>query len=121
MEIIGTNAINASSGNVANAIATATLPGVVGRTTFLSGFSVVGSGVTTAAAPVLITITGLIGGTLTYVLCPVAGVFLQNLLIDRNFRPGIPASAPNTAIVITCPALGAGNTNNVANLQGYQV
>src|SRR6266404_5931282 len=101
MEIIGTNAIAASSGNVANAIATATLPGVVGKTTYLSGFSVAGSGVTTAAAPVLITITGLIGGiTLTYPLCPVAGVLLQNLLIDRNFRPGIPASAPNTAIVI---------------------
>jgi len=121
METVGTNVITASSGNVAAAVAAATLPGVGGKTTCISGFSVVGCGAT-AASVVLVTITGLIGGvTLTYPLAVLVGASLQNMLIDRNFRPAIPASAPNTAIVVSCPSLGAGNTNNVVNVQGYQV
>ena len=37
------------------------------------------------------------------------------------FNPPLPASAVNTAIVLTLPALGLGNTNAAAVAHGYSV
>ena len=109
-----------SSGNVAAATATATLAAVAGKTTYITGFSITGAGAT-AASVVNPTITGLLGGTQTYTLAVTAGATLANTPLNVFFDPAIPASAVNTAIVVSCPSLGAGNTNNTVNAWGYQL
>ena len=62
---IGGTAVAASSGDVANASAVATLaaPGA-GLTNYVTGFTITFSGAT-AASVVLATLTGLLGGTLS--------------------------------------------------------
>lgn len=112
--------ITASSGNVAAAIATATLPAVAGKTTYISGLAITGAGAT-AASVVSPTVTGLAGGTMTFTLPVVAGATLGNNPIIIDFDPDMPSSAVNTAIVLTCPSLGAGNTNSTVSLWGYQI
>jgi hypothetical protein len=110
--------VTAGSGNVANASAAATIPAVVGKTAYISGFTISGAGAT-AAAVVNPTVAGIISGTKTYTYCAVAGATLFNPVLDIQFCPPIPASAVNTAITVTCPALGAGNTNNTVNAYGF--
>jgi hypothetical protein len=111
-------AVTAASGNVANASGVATIPAVAAKTAYISGFTISGSGAT-AAAVVNPTVAGVISGTKTYTYAAVAGVALINPVLDIQFCPPIPASAVNTAITVTCPALGAGNTNNTVNAYGF--
>lgn len=116
----GAVAVTGDSGNQANAIATATLPGSAGVTTWLTGFEVTASGAT-AASVVTITVTGGISGTLHYTFVVPAGVTAacQPLLVA--FPEPIPASAQNTAIAVSLPALGAGNTNATVVAHGFQM
>jgi hypothetical protein len=37
-----------------------------------------------------------------------------------NFIPPLSASAPNTSIVVSCPALGSGNAHTAVSAQGLQ-
>jgi hypothetical protein len=46
---------------------------------------------------------------------------LQNATLSIAFPRCIPASATNTAIVVTLPALGAGNTNATVIAWGYRL
>lgn len=117
---VGATPITNSSGNVANASAVATLSGVANKTTYIAGFQVTGSGAT-LGLPVTVTVAGLISGTNSYTYCAIAGVLLGNTPLIVKFDPPVPASAVNTAIVVTCPALGSGNTNNTVSAQGYQL
>lgn len=116
----GTDAtpVTAGSGKVANAVATATIPAVAGKTAYISGFTITGSGAT-AALVVSPTVTGIISGTRTYTYAAVAGAAVINPVLDVQFCPPIPASAVNTEIAVACPALGAGNTNNTVNAYGF--
>ena len=109
----------ASSGNVANATATATLVGSVGKTAYIQGFIVSGSG-SILAIPVTVTVTGIISGTLHFTYCASAGVLVGNnpLIINFSGAP-ISASAQNTSITVSCPALGLGNTNNTVVAYGF--
>lgn len=116
----GATPLTASSGNVANAQAVATLAGTSAKTTYITGFEVTGSGAT-LGLPVTVTVTGLISGTMSYTYSAIAGALLENTPLAISFVPAIPASATNTSIVVTCPALGSGNTNNVSNAHGYQL
>lgn len=112
--------INASSGNVAAASAVATLAAAAGKTTYIAGLSVTGAGAT-AASVVSLTLTGLIGGTMTFNVPVPAGVSVAlGEPINLQFNPPLPASAVNTAIVATLPSLGAGNANAAVNAWGYQ-
>ncbi len=111
--------IGATSGNVANAVASATLAAAAGKTTYITGFDITGAGAT-AGAVVVATVTGLKGGTQSFVVTVATGATVGNPPVNGNFNPGFPASAVNTAIVVSCPALGAGNTNNVVNVRGFQ-
>lgn len=92
----------------------ATLPAVSGKTNFLCDFS----SEQTATAGIIggITVTGLLGGTRTYF----AGVGTSPAVtqVNRNFNPCLPASATNTAIVLTTGAAGAGG-NVSMNADGY--
>lgn len=108
------------SGNVAAAAAVGTLAAAVGKRTFISGFSINSAGAT-AAAVVNATLAGLLGGTMTFPYVAVAGVTLKNADLVVTFYPPLPASADNTAIVLTLPSLGAGNTNAAVNAWGFQL
>ena len=110
--------INASSGNVAAATATATLPAIATKTNYISGVDIDAGGATGAAC-VNLTITGLVGGTATYPVCVIAGATLQNPRIQIRFPAPMPASAINVAIVASLPSLGAGNTNAAVNAYGF--
>lgn len=117
---VGAVPVQASSGNVANAAATATLPAAAGKTTYMTGFTISGAGAT-AALVVNPTIVGLLGGTATYTYTFVAGVTTPNTTLAIRFFKPLPGSAINTAIVVSCPAGGAGNTNNTVSVEGYQL
>lgn len=110
--------VTAGSGNVANAAATATIPAVVGKTAYITGFDLIGCGAT-AAAVVNPTLAGIISGTRTYVYAAVVGATARNPDLSLRFNPPLPASAVNQAITVTCPALGAGNTNMSATAYGF--
>lgn len=109
-----------SSGNVAAATASATIPAVAGKTTYISGFSITGAGATTGAV-VNPTVTNLAGGTATFTYTAATGATVGNNPLIVDFDPDLPASAVNTAIVVSCPSLGAGNTNNTVSAWGYQI
>jgi hypothetical protein len=111
--------ITASSGNVAAATATATLPAAVGKVTYICGFSITSAG-STGAAVVSPTITNMITGTMTFTYASVAGVTLANPPLIVPFTPCLPAATPNTTIPVSMPSLGAGNTNATVSAWGYQ-
>ena len=116
---VGSTPITASSGNVAAAVATATMAGAASLTTHITGFQVTGAGAT-AGAVVSVTVTGTISGTLTYTYVSATGAAVANQSLIVQFNPPIPASAANTAIVVSCPSLGVGNTNNTVVAQGFR-
>lgn len=112
--------VTATSGNVAAAVATATIPAVAGKTAYISGFDINGGGAT-AALIVNPTVTGVISGTKTYTYGAALGATIINTPLSVIFNPPIPASAVNTAIAVNCPSLGAGNTNNTVNAYGFYI
>ena len=114
-----TTGIVASSGNVAAAPAVATLPAIQGRFTYICGFSITSAG-STGAADVVATVTGLNGGTLSFSYETVAGANAANLPLVIPFTPCMPSSTVNTAVVVTLPSLGTGNTTATVNAWGYQ-
>jgi hypothetical protein len=116
---VGATPLEDASGNKANASAVATLAAATGKTTYISGFSVTGSGATTAL-PVTVTVVGPTT-TLIYTYTFIAGVLLANQPLLINFTIPIPAAATNTAIVVTCPASGTGGTNNTVTAYGFRV
>lgn len=107
-----------SSGNVANASAAATLTSGANNFTFISGFEATYGGAT-AAVCVSLTITGTLGGTMTYPVCAPAGVAVYGEPLTVQFNPPLKASAVNTSIVVTLPALGAGNTHAAVVAHGF--
>lgn len=115
---LGGTPVAASSGNVANAVATATIPAVSGRLNYITGLYITGSGATSGAA-VSVTITGLVGGTQTYTYTAATGAALANTPLQINFPTPIQATGLGVAIVVSCPALGAGNTNNTVVVTGF--
>lgn len=110
--------VNVSSGNQANANAVATMPAVAGKTNYVTGFEITATGAT-AAAVVLAALSGILGGTINYVFAAPAGVTVATTPLVVTFAQPVPASAVNTAVVLTLPALGAGNTNAIATLHGF--
>jgi len=110
----------ATSATGANSIATATLPGVAGKTTYLTGLQFTTTGATAAVATSC-NITGLLGGTETFIASAPAGATLAAPPISFVFSPPLPAAAVNTAIACSIPALGAGHAGCSISLQGYQI
>lgn len=114
----GAAAVTAASGNVAAGTATATLPAVAAKTNWLTGFSITGGGAT-GASVISCTVVGLIGGTQTYTFAIPAGATLGATPFVRTYTWPAAASAVNTAIVVSCPTFGAGNTNASVNAEGF--
>lgn len=110
--------INATSGQVANAAAVAAIPAAVGKTSFITGLELTSDGATAAA---IVDVTVNLGGvTLHYAYTAVAGASTADNALILTFPRPLPATAANTAITVTCPALGAGNLNAAVNVHGYQ-
>lgn len=112
-----------SSGSVAAATATCTLPaatvppaGATAAAWIVTGFEIVGTGAT-GASTILATLSNMQpGGTLTYPVGIPAGVTTQ---VNQTFSfPGGLLSQPGVAVVLTVPSFGAGNTNAACNLHG---
>jgi hypothetical protein len=112
--------VHAASGNVAAAATTATLAGTAAKTTYITGFEVTGAGAT-AASVIVITVTGLLGGTETYILAIPAGATVGVTPLVVQFSLPVPASAVNTAIVVNVPSFGAGSTNAAVVAHGFQL
>jgi len=110
--------VTASSTGAAAAL-TETLPGVAGKTTYLTGFQITGGGAT-AASNITVTVTGLISGTNSYNITVPAGATVGITPLNVTFPNPISASAVNTAIVVNVPSFGAGNTAAAAAAQGFQ-
>lgn len=115
--IIGTP-VAAASGNVANAAAAATLPAVALKTNYITGFTLTASG-STAGLPVVATVVGLLGGTQSFIFTFPAGVLVGAPPLTVSFDFPHPASAANTAITVSLPAGGGGNTNAAAMIRGF--
>ena len=107
-----------SSGNVTNAAAVATITSGGNNFAFITGFELTFAGATVGAC-VSPTVTGLLGGTATYVVCSSTGATLQGVPLIVKFDPPLKAATINTSIVVTLPALGAGNLFASAVAHGY--
>lgn len=108
-----------SSAVVAAAAAVATLaaPGAT-LTNYIEGFDVTGMGAT-AAVSVSVVVSGLLGGSLSFVCPVVAGATVANPRLTVTFPHPLPASAANTAIVVTVPSFGAGNLAAAVAAYGF--
>lgn len=111
--------IAASSGNVANAVATATLAANATKTTYITGFQCT-SGGATAGASAAVTVTGTVTATQAYAINAGTLASIGGQLIV-TFPTPVPGSAVNTAIVVSMGALGAGNANAACSAQGFQL
>lgn len=114
-------ASTASSGDVAAAVATATLAAPTGSgispaaTWYVTGFEITGTGATTAVG-IPCTMTGLLGATATWDFAVASGATVGNS-VTYNF-PGGLAGNPGTAIVLSCPSFGSGNVHAAVTLHG---
>lgn len=107
-----------ASGVVTAATAAATIPKAALKTTYLQGIFFT-SGGATGASLVTCTITGLLGGTVSFIVPVVAGATLGNVPVNKEFKPPLPSSAANVDIVVSCPTLGAGNNGASMIAYGY--
>ena len=115
---IGATAVGGTSGNVGAGAVVASLAANLTKTNYVTGFEVTGAGAT-GTSNIIITLTGLLGGTRSYILVIPAGVnaFVAPLIVA--FPTPLPGSAVNTAITVTSPSFGAGNTHSCANIHGF--
>ncbi len=111
--------IYAGSGSVSAAAATATLTIPSAKMGFLDGFDIDGLGATSGAA-VALTITGALGGTLTYAFGVPAGATVP-VRASYRFNPPLQASATNTNIVVSVASFGTGNTAASMTAYGHYV
>lgn len=113
-----TTPVQAASGNVAAGTAAAAIPAVAGKIAYCTGFEITAGGAT-AAALVQATLAGLAGGTRTYIYGAPAGAAVAATPLIVKFEFPLPASGPNTALTLSLPSLGAGNTNAAVAIRGF--
>lgn len=116
----GAVAVSCSTGNVAAATATCTLPAALGKTTYITGFDITASGATIGSV-VTCTLTNTGSGTHSYTFAAAAGVLLSDTPLTKSFPTPLSATATNTAPVLSCPSLGTGNTNMTINADGFEL
>jgi len=114
---INSSFLFATSGVVAAGVATATIPAIAGKKFYVEGYDIVGTGATAATA-VVATVTGLSAVKSEPVVVP-AGANLGITPVRQAMFPAIPASAVNTAVVLSVPSFGAGNTRAIVSIWGH--
>lgn len=106
---------------VAAAAQTASLAaGGAGTKNFLSQIVVTGLGATAGSAVDML-VAGIEGGTKTIQVGVPAGATTPITPINLRFEPPIPASADDTAITVTLPSFGTGNTDACLFVTGFRV
>lgn len=109
----------AASASNANTALAPTFGGGAGTLAFIQSLRITGLGAT-AAAQVTATLTGVLGGTISYPISVPAGAAVPITPVEDTFPgAGLQASAVATAITLNVPAFGAGNTLAEAAIQGY--
>lgn len=108
-----------SSSDAGNTNAVATLPAVSGKTTSIRGALCAAMGSTTATV-VDVTITGVVGGAMTFPFLFPTGAAVSAAPFNITFPQGVPAGASNTTIVVTLPAGGTGNLHASCSAWGFQ-
>jgi hypothetical protein len=112
--------ITGSASGTTGAIA-ASIPAVANKTAYICGFYYTGSNAT-AAQNGSVTVTGTIGGTMSfgYPTLAIATPPIANTIpVDEAFLPCVPATSVNVAITVNGPALGAGAPLATAEVWGY--
>jgi len=112
--------VNASSGDVANATAAASLPAVANTTNVLTGVEVTAGGAT-AGVCVVFTISGLAVGNMSYDFCAPTGAAVGAAPLILQFPNPLMATGSNVAITASLPALGTGALHAAVSIHGYQV
>ena len=100
----------------------ATLPAASGKTTYIEGFDITGGGAT-AASVIEVAVGGLAAGNLKYelnILAGATGPMNAQGGFSIRFPEPLPASGLNTAITVTVPSFGTGNTNASVVAYGFQ-
>lgn len=110
---------NVGATGAAGAIAAA-VPALANAVSYITGFQVTGAGAT-AGSVIVVTVTGVKGGPLSYELVVPAGAGVSVQPLQVTFDNPLPASAPNTAISVNVPSFGAGNTNAAVDVEGFQL
>lgn len=97
---------------------TITVAGLAGKTIYVTGFEITGSGATATSD---ITITLASGGTTqaTYVLDVPAGVTTANANLFVEYSSPIVGLASGNNAVLTVPSFGSGNTAAAVTIHGY--
>lgn len=111
--------VAASSGNMPNAVAVATLPAAANKLTYISGFQCTSTG-SDVVLGVTITVVGVVGGQLDYAFNTGDNKVAGDQMIVPYSMP-MPANAVNTPIVVSMPANGLGNTHASCTAQGFQL
>jgi len=115
-------AVNINVGVVANTTMNAVMPAVPGYLNVLRGFKITGTGATAASAiDVTTTGCGTAGPNLRLAVPAGVNTNAPNTAWSPDWPNGIPASAANTAITVSVPAFGAGNTGAAISLYGYRI
>lgn len=96
-----------ASATASSATCTATLAAAPGVTNYITGFAITAA---PAASTPVATITGLVGGTLSFQCSNTAAFGLQLIV---NFPQPIPATGQNVAIVVSCPTTGSASAVTV--------
>jgi len=119
-QVVGTP-VTASATAAAGAANSATLPAAAGLTTYLTGFTILTNiGGVAGSVSGVVTITGLLGGTwsIQFTNPGTTGNYGGELEITLLYP--IPASAPNTAIVVSLPAITNAGASSIA-VTGFQL
>lgn len=116
----GVTPVSATSGNVANASAVATLPAAAGKVTYLTGFEITAAGAT-GALVVTVTVVSNAVTLASYTFVFPAGATTSATPLVVELPTPIVGNGANASIVVTLPAGGTGNTNAVVNARGFQI
>jgi hypothetical protein len=108
--------INVSS-VTGGAAGSATIPAQPGQTAYMTGFEIT-SGGATAGLLLTATVTGLAGGTMSYVISIPTGATLSANPAWVSFYPALAASGPNVALTLNLPA-ASGRTAAALSVQGF--
>jgi hypothetical protein len=112
--------VTATATGTTGAIA-ATIAATAGKTAYICGFYYTGTNATAANTATSVTVTGVVGGTMTFGFPTLAAAATvpNSIPIDEAFLPCIAATTANSAIAVNGPALGAGATLSTATAWGY--
>jgi len=112
--------LDAASVDTAAGAISISFPAVAGWVNYVAGYRCDGTGAT-AASVVLVVLGGLIGPAMGIPVAVPAGVGIQDLSVQGAFDPPIPSLAPNTAIILQMPSLGAGSLHATCSMWGFRV